>query len=199
MSAAIRSTFGVMRDAGGDGGFCRDRPVGMERLEFLHRFLPFERGIPSHDALNDVFNALDAELFRSCFTSWVETLRDTDPDLIAIDGKTSRREPTSDRRAASLCVRSTPGPAASAFCWDRRRLPTNPTISIATAIFLKTSHLSLHCCRDGELALLRSPPQTTTPPPVFRRGRFVRPTLPADHITTVSATSEKAGIWSKFM
>ena len=64
---------------------------GKERLDFLRRFLPFERGIPSHDVLNDVFNALDAELFRSCFTSWVEALRDTDPDLIAIDGKTSRR------------------------------------------------------------------------------------------------------------
>ncbi len=64
---------------------------GKERLDFLRRFLPFERGIPSHDALNDVFNALDAELFQHCFVSWVETLRDTDPELIAIDGKTSRR------------------------------------------------------------------------------------------------------------
>jgi len=64
---------------------------GKERLDFLRRFLPFERGIPSHDALNDVFNALDGELFQRCFTSWVETLRDEDPDLIAIDGKTSRR------------------------------------------------------------------------------------------------------------
>ena len=64
---------------------------GRERLDFLRRFLPFERGIPSHDALNDVFNALDGELFRHCFMSWVETLRDGDPDLIAIDGKTSRR------------------------------------------------------------------------------------------------------------
>lgn len=64
---------------------------GEERLDFLRRFLPFERGVPSHDVLNDVFNALDAELFRRCFTSWVETLRDADPEIIAIDGKTSRR------------------------------------------------------------------------------------------------------------
>src|SRR5208337_2732896 len=49
---------------------------GKERLDFLRRFLPFERDIPSHDALNDVFNALDGELFQRCFTSWVETLRD---------------------------------------------------------------------------------------------------------------------------
>ena len=55
------------------------------------RFLPFERGIPSHDTLNDVVNAIDPELFKACFLEWVETLRDTDKEVIAIDGKTSRR------------------------------------------------------------------------------------------------------------
>ena len=64
---------------------------GRERLTFLRRFLPFDRGVPSHDALNDIVNALDAETFKSCFSSWIETLRDTDPEIVAIDGKTSRR------------------------------------------------------------------------------------------------------------
>ncbi|MGH6972525.1 MAG: ISAs1 family transposase [Caulobacteraceae bacterium] len=64
---------------------------GRERLDFLRRFLPFGRGIPSHDVLCDVFNALDAELFKSCFAGWIESLRDADPEIIAIDGKTSRR------------------------------------------------------------------------------------------------------------
>ena len=64
---------------------------GRERLDFLRRFLPFERGIPSHDVLNDVFNALDPELFGRCFAAWVDSLRDADPEIIAIDGKTSRR------------------------------------------------------------------------------------------------------------
>ena len=64
---------------------------GEARLDFLRRFLPFERGIPSHDTLNDVMNGLDAELFKLCFAEWVETLRDGQPDIIAIDGKTSRR------------------------------------------------------------------------------------------------------------
>ena len=64
---------------------------GEERLDFLRRFLPFERGLPAHDTLNDVINALDTDLFKTCFTSWVEALRDKDPDVIAIDGKTSRR------------------------------------------------------------------------------------------------------------
>jgi predicted transposase YbfD/YdcC len=64
---------------------------GNEHLAFLRTFLAFEDGIPSHDALNDLVNGLDPELFEACFTSWVATLQDADPDVIAIDGKTSRR------------------------------------------------------------------------------------------------------------
>jgi predicted transposase YbfD/YdcC len=30
-------------------------------------------------------------VFKACFTAWVETLRTHDPDIIALDGKTSRR------------------------------------------------------------------------------------------------------------
>ena len=64
---------------------------GEQRLDFLRRFLPYERGIPAHDTLNDVINALDPELFKGCFSAWVEGLREAEPDIIAIDGKTSRR------------------------------------------------------------------------------------------------------------
>jgi predicted transposase YbfD/YdcC len=64
---------------------------GNERLDFLRTLLPYENGIPSHDALNDLVNALDPELFKACFTSWVASMREDDPDIIAIDGKTSRR------------------------------------------------------------------------------------------------------------
>jgi predicted transposase YbfD/YdcC len=64
---------------------------GNEHLAFLRTFLAFADGIPSHDALNDLVNALDPELFKACFTSWVASLQDADPDVIAIDGKTSRR------------------------------------------------------------------------------------------------------------
>lgn len=71
--------------------FVEIRLWGKRRLDFLRRFLPFERGIPAHDTLNDVMNAIDEELFKSCFASWVETLREQEPDIIAIDGKTSRR------------------------------------------------------------------------------------------------------------
>ena len=67
---------------------------------FLGRILPYEGGIPSHDTLNDVINAIDGDLFSQCFSDWVEGLRDALPDpdgpeVVAIDGKTSRR--THDR------------------------------------------------------------------------------------------------------
>jgi predicted transposase YbfD/YdcC len=71
--------------------FVEIRLWGDERLDFLRRFLPYERGLPAHDTLNDVINELDAELFKACFAAWVEALREKEPDLIAIDGKTSRR------------------------------------------------------------------------------------------------------------
>ena len=71
--------------------FVEIRLWGDERLDFLRRFLPYERGLPAHDTLNDVINGLDADLFKSCFANWVEALRDRAPDIIAIDGKTSRR------------------------------------------------------------------------------------------------------------
>jgi predicted transposase YbfD/YdcC len=64
---------------------------GDEHLAFLRRFLPYRHGVPSHDTLGEVIAALDPELFKACFTGWVEGLRAAEPDLIAIDGKTSRR------------------------------------------------------------------------------------------------------------
>ena len=69
---------------------------GTEHLAFLRRFYRYEHGIPSHDTLGDVFAALDPELFKACFLAWISGLRDDDPEIIAIDGKTSRR--SHDRR-----------------------------------------------------------------------------------------------------
>ena len=74
---------------------------GQMHQAFLRRLLPYKVGIPSHDTLNDVINAIDGGLFAECFTTWVEGLREptpacpTAPEVVAIDGKTSRR--THDR------------------------------------------------------------------------------------------------------
>lgn len=75
--------------------FVEIRRWGTVNLGFLRRFLPYREGIASHDTLNDTINALDGELFATCFSEWVESLREAEPDIVAIDGKTSRR--THDR------------------------------------------------------------------------------------------------------
>ena len=68
---------------------------------FVRRLLPLKAGIPSHDTLNDVINAIDGTLFAQCFIAWVEGLREpmpasiTGPEIVAVDGKISRR--THDR------------------------------------------------------------------------------------------------------
>jgi predicted transposase YbfD/YdcC len=87
--------------------FVEVRLWGNQRLEFLRRFLPYERGLPSHDTLNDVINALDGERFKTCFTSWVDSLRTEQaggaaPDVVAIDGKTSRRSHARAKGVAPL-------------------------------------------------------------------------------------------------
>ena len=65
-------------------------------LESLRSIRPFARGVPSHDTLNDVVNALDPGTFEECFDAWIGAIRPDAPDLIAIDGKTSKR--TGDAR-----------------------------------------------------------------------------------------------------
>ena len=75
---------------------------GKERLEFLRRLLPYERGLPSHDTLGDVMGALDPELFKACFLAWAHGLRDQEPEIIAIDGKTSRRTHARSKGVAPL-------------------------------------------------------------------------------------------------
>lgn len=72
----------------------------------MRRFLPYVYGVPSHDTLCEVVAALDPELFKTCFANLVEQLRSPapgaagvnadgceviTPEVIAIDGKTSRR------------------------------------------------------------------------------------------------------------
>jgi hypothetical protein len=64
---------------------------GATQMDFLRRFLSYKDGIPRHDALDDLINTLNPKLFSECFIAWVSGLRDGDPDIVAIDGKASRR------------------------------------------------------------------------------------------------------------
>ncbi|HEX9858783.1 MAG TPA: ISAs1 family transposase [Paracoccaceae bacterium] len=64
---------------------------GEAHLSFLQRFLPYHWGIPCEDWLRVVMNRLDPDLFSACFTAWAAELRPEAIDLVAIDGKSSRR------------------------------------------------------------------------------------------------------------
>jgi predicted transposase YbfD/YdcC len=69
---------------------------GESHLPFLRRFSEFHFGIPSERWLRDLVNRIDPILFGRCFESWIAALWPGRHDLIAIDGKTSRR--TGDKR-----------------------------------------------------------------------------------------------------
>src|SRR5580658_697412 len=70
---------------------------GEQRVDFLRRFLPYHHGVPGARWLTLLMNRIDPALFSACFTAWVREVWPDRLDLIAIDGKTSRR--SHDRRA----------------------------------------------------------------------------------------------------
>lgn len=75
----------------GAEGFTDIARFGQKKLDLLRRFRPFAHGTPSHDHLGDIFASLDPDAFRRCFVAWVGGLTKAPPEVIAIDGKTSRR------------------------------------------------------------------------------------------------------------
>jgi predicted transposase YbfD/YdcC len=64
---------------------------GEHHLDFLRRFSPFHFGIPGERWLRALVNRIDPAMFARCFESWIKGLWPDRHDLIAIDGKTSRR------------------------------------------------------------------------------------------------------------
>src|ERR1700735_1686940 len=69
---------------------------GEHHLDFLRKFAPFHHGIPCERWLRTLVNRVDPLTFAGCFEDWIRAMWPARHDLIAIDGKTSRR--THDRR-----------------------------------------------------------------------------------------------------
>jgi len=86
---------------------------GEAHLSFLRRFCEFHFGIPCADWLRTVMNRIDPDLFAACFSSWVAECWPDKPDLVAIDGKTSRRSHDRKRGQKALHL-------VSAFATTRR-------------------------------------------------------------------------------
>lgn len=61
-----------------------------EHFEILSKFIDLPHGVPSHDTISRVIEALDVIEFEECFEEFVQSLINNAKDLIAIDGKTLR-------------------------------------------------------------------------------------------------------------
>lgn len=66
-------------------------------MSFLREHLPFDHGVPGDRWLTILMNRIPPALFAAAFTDWVRETWPETPDLVAIDGKTSRR--SHDRKA----------------------------------------------------------------------------------------------------
>jgi predicted transposase YbfD/YdcC len=77
---------------------------GEAHLTFLRRFLPYHHGVPGARWLTILMNRIDPALFSAAFTAWVRETWPDRLDLVAIDGKTSRRshDRSADKAALHL-------------------------------------------------------------------------------------------------
>lgn len=73
------------------------------KLDWLRTYLPFTRGVASHDTFSRVFSLLNAEHFEACFVSWMQALCPSlAQQLIPIDGKSVRRSHNGQARMTHL-------------------------------------------------------------------------------------------------
>ena len=64
---------------------------GEAHLSVLRRYRPYHHGTPGGRWLTLLMNRINPALFAAAFTAWVQETWPDRPDLVAIDGKTSRR------------------------------------------------------------------------------------------------------------
>jgi predicted transposase YbfD/YdcC len=76
--------------AGADA-FTEVERFGKVKRHWLKRFAPFAKGTPPHEALGDIFAALDFEAFQRSFAAWAARFIGVPEGVVAIDGKTARR------------------------------------------------------------------------------------------------------------
>lgn len=63
-----------------------------EKLDWLQGYLKLEHGIPSHDTFGRLFGLIDPVEFEAAFRRWVSSVVPVlGAEIVAIDGKTSRR------------------------------------------------------------------------------------------------------------
>jgi len=74
-----------------------------EKLDWLRGYLRLTHGIPSHDTFGRLFGLIDADQFEAAFRRWVSSILPAlGAEIVAIDGKTSRRSGGVDATALHL-------------------------------------------------------------------------------------------------
>jgi predicted transposase YbfD/YdcC len=74
-----------------------------EKLDWLRGYLRLAHGIPSHDTFGRIFGLIDPEQFEGAFGNWVKSILPAlGKEIVAIDGKTSRRSGGVDATALHL-------------------------------------------------------------------------------------------------
>jgi len=74
-----------------------------EKLTWLRNYLGLANGIPSHDTFARMFGLIDPEQFEDAFRTWLKSILPTlGAEIVAIDGKTSRRSGGVDATALHL-------------------------------------------------------------------------------------------------
>ena len=88
---------------------------GKAHLDFPRRFLPYYNGVSGGHWLSLLMNRIDPAMFQACFTDWVRETWPERPELVAIDGKTSRH--SHDRTCGKAALHT-----VSAFATSAREL-----------------------------------------------------------------------------
>jgi predicted transposase YbfD/YdcC len=97
----------------GCDGYEEIEEFGKARKEWLGQYLELPGGIPSHDTIERLFEAIQPAEFEKCFSTWVqETFKLSDEQLLHIDGKSNRR--SADRQKGVKMLHT-----VSVFAGDR--------------------------------------------------------------------------------
>jgi len=86
----------------GAEGYTAIEEFGHNKKQWLKTFLSLKNGIPSHDCIRYVLTRLPPEQLQLAFVQWVNSIKDKIPEVIAIDGKTSKGSQNKSKGLAGL-------------------------------------------------------------------------------------------------
>lgn len=94
VSVVVIALMAVLAGAGGPTSIAQ---WAKRKKEFLSGVLDLPHGVPRKDVFRRVLSLLKPSAFQSCFTAWVQSLRDraaeitqVEQPILAVDGKTAR-------------------------------------------------------------------------------------------------------------